>query len=129
MGYSETELRNLKLVEALYDSVLKPLDSTYVDDFIAADYRQHSPLADDGPEPLKAFLDFIKGESPDAVHEVKRMFADDDHVISHTHVIRFPGDKGLAVVDIFRIEGDKIVEHWDVIQEIDPATADPSALF
>lgn len=129
MAYSEQEQRNLDLVAAMYEKVLMPLDSTHVDEFIAPGYIQHSPLADNGPQPLKDFLDFIKGESPDAVHDVKRMFADGDHVIAHTHVIRHPGDPGMAVVDIFRIENNLIAEHWDVIQEIDPSVPNPASMF
>ncbi len=124
MRYTDEEQQNLELIRGLYRDVLGPLDSAKVDDYIVEDYIQHSPLAESGREPLKAFLDFIQGESPDAVHDLKRLFADGDMVISHTHVIRFPGDVGLAVADFFRIENGKIAEHWDVIQEIaEPAHA------
>lgn len=129
MSYSATEQRNLELVTAMYEAVLMPLDSSQVDRFIAPDYIQHSPLAESGSEALKQFLDGIKPQFPDATHTIRRMFADGDHVIVHTHVVRQPGDKGLAVVDIFRVAGDRLVEHWDVIQEIDPATANPESIF
>jgi predicted SnoaL-like aldol condensation-catalyzing enzyme len=129
MSYSATEQRNLELVTAMYQAVLMPLDSSQVDRFIAPDYIQHSPLAESGAEALKQFLDGIKPQFPDATHTIKRMFADGDHVIVHTHVVRQQGDSGLAVVDIFRVAGDRLVEHWDVIQEIDPATANPASIF
>lgn len=129
MAYSDQEKRNLDLVAAMYDAVLKPMDSSQVDRFIAPGYVQHSPLAASGPEPLKRFLNHIRAESPEAVHDVKRMFADGDHVIVHTHVRRHENDSGLAVVDIFRVENDMLVEHWDVIQEIDPAMPDPDTMF
>lgn len=118
MPYTATEQANIELIKGLYRDVLGPLDSSKVDDYIVEDYIQHSPLAESGREPLKAFLDYIKGVSPDAVHDLKRLIADGDMVVSHTHVIRFPGDIGLAVADFFRIVDGKIVEHWDVIQEI-----------
>ena len=127
--YTEQESQNLRLVEEMYEAVLKPLDSSQVDRFIAPDYIQHSPLAASGSEPLKKFLDEIKQQSPDGQHHIKRMFADGDHVIVHTHVIRYKGDAGMAVVDIFRIENNMLVEHWDVIQEIDPEVSNVSSLF
>lgn len=129
MAYTEQEKQNLKLISALYESVLMPMDSSQVDRFIVPSYIQHSPLAESGSKPLKEFLDFIKQQSPDAEHRVKRMFADGDHVITHTHVIRHPGDPGMAVVDIFRIDGEKVVEHWDVIQEIDPTISNADGMF
>jgi len=118
MRYTKEEEVNLALVRGLFDEVLNPMDSGAVDRFIAPDYIQHNPTVEDGREPLKAFLDFIKVQSPEAVHEVKRMFADADHVIVHYHVRRWPDDKGFAVMDIFRIENGLIAEHWDVSQDV-----------
>ena len=37
-------------------------------------------------------------------------------------------DKGVAIVDIFRIKDGKIVEHWDVIQET-PSEANDNTMF
>jgi predicted SnoaL-like aldol condensation-catalyzing enzyme len=50
-------------------------------------------------------------------------------VIVHHHVIRHAGDPGLAVVDIFRVEGGKIVEHWDVLQDVPEAPVNPLPMF
>lgn len=118
MGYSAQEEANLALVRGLFDEVLGPMDSGAVDRFIAPGYIQHNPGVETGSAPLKAFLDQIRALSPHAVHEVKRMFADGDHVIAHYHVRRWPDDKGWAVIDIFRIEHGLIAEHWDVMQDV-----------
>src|SRR6478735_4795968 len=118
MAYTDQEEVNLALVRGLFDEVLNPMDSAAVDRFIAPGYIQHNPNVETGREPLKAFLDFIRGESPQAVHDVKRMFADADHVIVHYHVRRWPDDAGFAVIDIFRIENGLIAEHWDVSQDV-----------
>jgi len=109
--------------------VLGPLDSSRVGEFFAPDYIQHSPLAATGVAGLKAFLDWARDHSPDAEHHIKRVFADGDHVIAHVHVVIHPGDRGNAVVDIFRIENGKIAEHWDVAQEIPAHCANPNGVL
>lgn len=118
MGYTVQEQDNLRLVRGLFDEVLNPMDSAAVDRFIASNYIQHNPNVETGREPLKAFLDHIRVLNPQGVHDVKRMFADGDHVIVHYHVRRWPDDIGWAVIDIFRIENGLIAEHWDVAQDV-----------
>jgi predicted SnoaL-like aldol condensation-catalyzing enzyme len=44
-------------------------------------------------------------------------------------IVREPSDRGFAVVDIFRLENDKVVEHWDVIQEVPEHVANPNGMF
>jgi len=129
MSRSAQEQANLDLVLAMYRNVLMPMDSTRVDDYISPDYIQHSSLAEPTVQALKDFLDFVKVQSPEGTHNLKRAFVDGDHVIVHHHVIRHAGDPGLAVVDIFRVEGGKIVEHWDVLQDVPEAPVNPLPMF
>jgi predicted SnoaL-like aldol condensation-catalyzing enzyme len=50
-------------------------------------------------------------------------------VILHVHAVREPGTRGVAIIDIFKLESGKIVEHWDVVQEIPEQAANPNGMF
>ena len=92
-------------------------------------YRQHNPGAADGPDAFIGFVKWFAQTFPDFRFEPKRIFADGDYVIMHSHLIRKPGDRGQAVVDIFRLENGKIVEHWDVVQEVPETSANNNTMF
>jgi len=129
MTYTTQEAANRKLVLDLYEHVLKPLDSSRVDEFVAPDYVQHNPHAATGAAGLKKFLDWARGEAPAAEHRVQRVFVDGDYVIAHVHVIINPGERGNAVVDVFRIANDRIAEHWDVCQAVPEHSANANGMF
>ena len=129
MSRTPQEEANLALVMGLFEHVLGPMDSSRVDEFIAEDYIQHSQLAPPGRDALKAFLDMIRKETPEAVHDVKRAFVDGDHVTVHYHVRRWPDDLGWAVIDIFRVEDGKVAEHWDVLQDVTEGGPNPNGPF
>ena len=128
-SHSPLEQANLALVRRVYAEVLGPIDSGGVDRLFRPDYIQHSPMAESGAKGLKDFLDWAKRASPGATHEVKRMFADGDHVIAHVHVVIVPGTPGNAVIDIFRIEGGLVAEHWDASQPGDPNPRNDNGVF
>jgi predicted SnoaL-like aldol condensation-catalyzing enzyme len=93
-------------------------------------YRQHNPLIEDGMEGVKKFVAWIMANHPNARGEIKRIFADGDHVILHSHWHGLSDNLGgEAVVDIFRLEGGKVVEHWDVIQPIPETSANANTMF
>src|SRR5512139_2121937 len=129
MARTAEEQRNHDLVMAMFDAVLKPLDAARVDEFISPDYVQHSQLAPPGREALKDFLRNAKRDTPEAVHDIKRSFADGNHVIVHYHVRRTPEDPGFAVIDIFRIADGMIAEHWDVLQPVESGGPNPNSMF
>ena len=129
MSRTPAEEANLKLVLDMFEQVLGPMDSAAVDRFIAPGYIQHNQSVEPGVASLKAFLDTIREQTPEAVHDIKRAFVDGDHVTVHYHVRRWPGDLGWAVIDIFRIEGDKIAEHWDVMQDVTEGGPNPNSPF
>jgi predicted SnoaL-like aldol condensation-catalyzing enzyme len=129
MSRTPQEEANLKLVLDMFEHVLNPMNSAAADRFITADYIQHNQMAEPGREGLKRFLDMIREQTPEAVHDVKRAFVDGDHVTVHYHVRRWPGDPGWAVIDIFRIEGGMIAEHWDVMQDVVDGGPNPNSPF
>ena len=129
MARTPEEQRTLDFVLEMYREVLIAMDSGKVDRYISPHYVQHSSLAPPGRDSLKAFLDMIRRESPQATQEIRRAFVDGDHVITHTHVRRFPGDPGLAVMDIFRVAEGMIVEHWDVLMDVPVNPVNPNPMF
>lgn len=129
MAHDAQEAANLALVTQMYHEVLIAMDSSAVDRFIAPHYVQHSSLAEPGVAALKAFLDMVREQSPDARQTIHRTLADGDMVAVHVHVERFPGDPGLAVVDMFRCENGMIVEHWDVLQDVPAHPVNPHSMF
>ncbi len=129
MARTAQEQANLDRVLAMYHAVLIAMDPDAVDAHLPPDYVQHSSLAEPGLEALKRFLAHVRVESPDARQTIHRAVADGDLVMLHVHVERWPGDPGLAVVDIFRCENDAIVEHWDVLQEVPSQSINPNSMF
>ena len=97
--------------------------------YLGPHYRQHNPGAGDGPEPFIAAVKGLTKTFPALRMEPKRIIAEDDYVVLHSHLILKPGDRGRAVVDIFRFENGKIVEHWDVVQEVPETSANENTMF
>ena len=129
MSRTPQEEANLKLVLDMFEHVLNPMESGAVERFISPDYIQHNQMAEPGREGLKRFLDMIREQTPEAVHDVKRAFVDGDHVTVHYHVRRWPDDMGWAVIDIFRLEHGLIAEHWDVMQDVVEGGPNPASPF
>lgn len=61
--------------------------------------------------------------------EIKRTLVDGDYVLFHVHSILTPGTRGQAIVDIFRLDNGKVVEHWYVTQQIPENSANPNRMF
>ena len=122
--------RNKKNVIAFYDTAINKKDFEAAKKYFGAGYKQHNPSAADGPEGLKGFIAFLKDKFPNSKSEFKRVFADGAYVIVHVHAVREPGTRGVAIIDIFRLDGKgKVVEHWDVAQPIPEKPANENGMF
>jgi len=123
------EEANRKLVLEFYERVLNQKDADAATQYIGSSYKQHNPLVPDGVAALQAYVRGLKERSPQSKSVVKRSFAEGDHVILHVHATRSPEDRGVAIVDIFRLENGKVVEHWDVIQPVPEKAANGNTMF
>jgi predicted SnoaL-like aldol condensation-catalyzing enzyme len=92
-------------------------------------YIQHNPLAATGRDAAIAFLEPFFKSHPDASYSIKRIIGDGNLVAVHSHAVFTPGDRGLAVVDILRVEHCKIAEHWDVAQAVPEKSANSNGMF
>ena len=120
---------NKKIVAAFYDAAVNQKDFEKASQYLGPRYTQHNPLAADGREGFKGFITFLKEKFPNNRSEIKRIFADGDYVIVHVHAVREPGTRGNAIVDIFKLENGKVVEHWDVIQPIPEKATNDNGMF
>ncbi|PFZ52768.1 pyruvate kinase [Bacillus wiedmannii] len=121
--------KNKKMVVDFYNKVFNKHDIDIIPKYVSEDYKQHNPFVADG---RKAFMDFFKEDfvkNPNSSAEIKRVVVEGDTVALHVHSRTNSQDKGVAIVDIFRIKDGKIVEHWDVIQEIPNEAANNNTMF
>jgi len=120
---------NKKIVTDFYEKGLNQKDFEAAAKHFGPKYIQHNPNAPDGIEGFKRLVAFLKEKFPNSHSEIKRVIAEGDYVVLHVHSVREPGQRGRAIVDMFRLENGKIVEHWDVIQDIPEKPANDNTMF
>lgn len=128
MATPDTEA-NKQTVRAFYETAFNTKDLDAVAAFIGDRYVQHNPEIADGLDGLLARLTHLKQAFPKLRVEVKRLVAEGDYVSAQVHGIREPGQRGLAIMDIFRLDDGKLVEHWDVIQPVPEHAVNPNGMF
>ena len=92
-------------------------------------YIQHNPMAETGRDAAIRFLEPFFAQHPAIHYSIARVIADGNLVAVHSHGVFGPDDRGIAVVDILRVEGCKVVEHWDVVQPVPDKSANPNGMF
>ncbi|WP_407147541.1 nuclear transport factor 2 family protein [Bradyrhizobium sp. ORS 86] len=120
---------NRKAVLAFYEKGLNQKDADAALAYVGDRYVQHNPNAADGPEGFRKFIAFLRDKFPSSHSEIKRSFVDGDYVILHVHAVREPSTRGNAIIDIFKLENGKIVEHWDAVQPIPENSANDNTMF
>lgn len=128
-GKSTTEA-NKNLVREFYEMAFnahRPTEAAKK--YIGPKYIQHNPGVPDGAE---AFYTYFEGHfkaNPQSKVEIKRVIGEGDLVVLHLLSKKNDKDPGRAIVDIFRVENGKIVEHWDVIQAVPEKSANKNTMF
>ena len=124
---AETKKRTVIAFYELMFNDCRPREA--IERYAGTDYIQHNPHVATGRDGFVAYFERMAAEYPGKHVAIKRAFADGDHVILHCHQV-WPGGLEYAGIDIFRLDGDgRIVEHWDVLQEMPRHSANPNGMF
>jgi predicted SnoaL-like aldol condensation-catalyzing enzyme len=85
---------------------------------VSSDFRHHNAYFKGDAESLKAGMADAHKQFPNTKIDVQRAIAEDDLVAVHSRVQHAPERPAIAVVHIFRFEGDRVAELWDVGMEV-----------
>jgi predicted SnoaL-like aldol condensation-catalyzing enzyme len=98
--------------------------------YATPDFVEHSAdIADGTRQAAIAFLESLIRRFPAPKWHIVRSAAEGDLVFLHVHVSPAPGERGVAIVEIFRVQNGKIVEHWDVIQPVPEKLVNANSMF
>lgn len=127
---SPTEAENARVVTAFYDLAFnqhRPTEAARL--YIGDRYIQHNPNVPNGAAAFYGYFEGFFREHPQSHVVIHHVLADGDLVALHLNSKQTPDDPGRAIVDIFRVEDGKIVEHFDVIQPVPTTTANGNTMF
>jgi predicted SnoaL-like aldol condensation-catalyzing enzyme len=122
------EEANKKMVTTFYQGLFGDKDYSVIDKYIAPDYVQHNPSLGDGAESLKNAVQVWMKDVPKGKVDFQHTAADGDLVFLHVKTSGATG-KTTAIVEIFKVKDNRIVEHWDVIQEVPEKSANKHPMF
>lgn len=133
IGLGGQEKANKELVTKFEELTFEKRDVASAVLLLTDTFKQHNPSIPDGKE---GFVNGVGGyllkQNPNLKLETKRIIAEGDLVAVHKFG-KFDStnaaERGVAVIDIFRIENGKIAEHWDVIQAIPEQAANTNTMF
>jgi len=109
------QARKQAAVDFLRLVVAGRIDEAY-DTYVDMRGKHHNLYFPAGFPALKKAMNENHVQFPNKRITVKNVIADGDLVAAHSHVTLNSGDKNFAVVHVFRFQGNKIMELWDVGQ-------------
>lgn len=124
-NWTEQELANAKTITDFVQNLMNNHNFDYVlENYNDSAYTQHNRNLPDKITGLVSFLQEFVEDYPDYSYEVKHIYVDGDYVIFHSHATldkedRGNDQKGMNIIDTWRLQDGRIVEHWDSIQALD----------
>jgi predicted SnoaL-like aldol condensation-catalyzing enzyme len=105
--------------------------------FVAEDLIEHNPDFGDGREAsARFFAERGLSENTEQFLPVEQWVVDFDQVLisgdllfMRRHAFQRVNDPGRVFWDIWRWQGNQIVEHWDVIQDVPQGKANPRTMW
>lgn len=120
---------NREVVVAFYERFFNQHDLSAADRYIGDVYIQHNPNVPNGRKAFAEGFTRVFAQFPQRHSQIVRAIPEGDLVVLHVHLTKSPEDRGAAVVDIFRLDHGRIVEHWDVQQTIPEQAANNNTMF
>jgi predicted SnoaL-like aldol condensation-catalyzing enzyme len=132
---SDRTLEPVQIVEEFDRMILNHQVHEAVERFVSPDFIEHNPNVKYGT--LAGLIEYLDVEAIDVGRNtdstmrivVDRRFGGGEFVVTQHHVFRHEGDPGVVISDTFRVVGGKIVEHWDIHQDVPANKVNPLTMW
>jgi predicted SnoaL-like aldol condensation-catalyzing enzyme len=125
-----TEKTNLK---TLAENFLNLAASGQVDDayskYVAPEFIHHNQYFKGDRESLKSGMKENAVKFSNKSFQIKTIVQEGDKVVTHSHVKMNLNDMEIAVFHMFKFKDNKIIEMWDVGQQIAKDSPNKSGMF
>jgi predicted SnoaL-like aldol condensation-catalyzing enzyme len=95
----------------------------------APGFRHHNPHFRGDADSLMKAMEESAAKFPDRTYEVLNVLEDKDLVAIHSRVRHTPAHRGAALVHIFRFAGERVVELWDIGQDVPEQMPNENGMF
>ena len=97
--------------------------------YIGANFCHHNPYFQGDAATLMAAMEENAAANPNKAIDIHHALEEGDLVAIHACVKLKPGDLGIATIHLFRFEGDRMVELWDVGQPVPEKSPNENGMF
>jgi predicted SnoaL-like aldol condensation-catalyzing enzyme len=99
------------------------------DRFATPDFKHHNPYFPGDAASLREAMEKDAVVHPNKALTVQRAIAEGDLVAVHSWVRMHGDDAGYALVHIFRFDGDRVAELWDIAAPVPPNSPNENGMF
>jgi predicted SnoaL-like aldol condensation-catalyzing enzyme len=132
---ADLKLDPVQIVEEFDRMILASQVHEAVERFVSPDFIEHNPNVKYGT--LAGLVEYLDvetidvGRNPDSEMKivVDRRFGGGEFVVTQHHVFRHKDDLGVVISDTFRVVNGKIVEHWDIHQDVPADKVNPLTMW
>ncbi|ANQ49204.1 SnoaL-like domain-containing protein [Flammeovirga sp. MY04] len=123
-NWTEEEFKNAEIVVHFIQKLMNDHDFDYIKKTYSSQrYKQHNQSMIDGIDGVLDVVSNFAKRYPDYCYDVKHIYVDGEYVTVHSHSTnkkkhRGNPQKGLNIMDTWRVVDGEIVEHWDAVQPI-----------
>ncbi|TET10311.1 MAG: nuclear transport factor 2 family protein [Candidatus Thorarchaeota archaeon] len=123
------KLSNREIALSFFDLVVTGKVREWYNKHTDNDYIHHNQYFKSDRESLILSIEEDASNNPEKQVEVKMSLEDGDLVTTYSHVKQNPDDPGFALMHIFRFVDSRIVEMWDINQEILEDSPNKNGMF
>ena len=110
------ERRNADVVLATYAAFAGHWDAAEQQAYYTPGFTDHSTLHGATFADLASFVAGFRAAFPHGSVTIERLLVDGDFVVAHVQGRLGPDHAPDAAIEIYRLDGGRIAEHWDVIR-------------